>query len=258
MTEGRKADIKLLGVVILALIVFFILIGYTDIFAGTIRKGSDVEICRLSVLAQAKTKFIGSSPIKLECPRRQVKFFNNGVEINGRKDPKYEFRELSNDAVNKAVAEEMRLCWYMMGEGKFNVFEQNPLAGSEKVCTICSEMEFDSSVDKKTEFGGFLDYIKGTKMPGADIYYYDYLVKSQGKFFELVFLKYFTSSGGTTNKIGVDKFEPARDYITYFYAFKPPAADELLEYLGGPSHNLYFIGINTPQNVVADCKTLVN
>ena len=145
MTKGKKGIIGYgaLATIILVLVVAFILLNWAGTFASILKKGSDIEVCRLSVLAQAQTKLLGQTPVSLKCSRRQVKLFNDKIEINGKKESKYEFKEVDDNIVNKLIAEELRLCWYMMGEGEINVFRQNIIVNTDTVCVVCAEISFD-------------------------------------------------------------------------------------------------------------------
>ena len=90
MMKGKKSlGYGTLAVIVLIFVVLLILLPYTDRIVGILKRNGDVETCRLSVLAQSQVKAFGKSPIKLKCGRRQVEFFNNKVEINGKKESKY-------------------------------------------------------------------------------------------------------------------------------------------------------------------------
>ena len=179
MIDGKRSmGYSTLAIIILLLVLAYVLLTNTNTFAGILKKGGDIEVCRLSVLAQASVKLAGQSPLSLKCPRREIKLFNDKVEINGKKEAKYEFKKLDDNIVNKIVAEELRLCWYKMGEGEVNVFQQAYVTEIDTVCLICSEISFDQKLENK-QFQGLVDYLKGNKMHETDIYYFDYLIRSQ-------------------------------------------------------------------------------
>ena len=146
--------------VIAAIVLLSTTIGFVTIFKAK----SDIEVCRLSVLAQAQTKKFGpidlpSSIISLDCPRRHVEFFNNKVEIDGKKSKDYKFGELKEENVNKVIADELASCWYKMGEGIINVFEQEVIVGRDYVCLICAEKDFDKKTEK-TNFKNLVSFLK--------------------------------------------------------------------------------------------------
>lgn len=261
-----------MALIMLALVVAILLIFNTNLLAQVLKRGSNVETCRLSVLAQARLKVAGSSPVRLDCERRNINFFKDKIEINGKKDSKYDFNALDKNTVNKAVAEELRLCWYMMGEGQINVFEQDISGGIENVCTICSEVSFDKEVDANIQFEGLLDYLKGTKIPNQDITYFDYLIRSQRSKYILGVIpwSYWTPwSWGTTDQISdnlqeslrkyqesksYDDFNPSRRYVVYFLAWKPDVTNEALK----TYTSSYYIGLATPSKITEKCSRLAN
>src|SRR3989338_2056864 len=101
MNSKKALGMGTLAVLIISLAVLFTLGFFSDAIAGIITGKGDIETCRLSVLAQSQTKFLGGlveSPISLKCPRIHITFFENKVEINGKKSGNYKFQELSNDA----------------------------------------------------------------------------------------------------------------------------------------------------------------
>ena len=279
MINKKGIGFYTLAVLLILLAILLIFLPFTSNLVGVLKKGGDVEACRLSVLAQSQIKLAGSSPVSLNCDRRQVKFYNNKIEINGKKDPKYDFKQLDSSVVNKAVAEELRMCWYMMGEGELNVFQQQlseaTIVGftGENVCNICSEISFDKSVDRTKQFTGLVDYLKGNKIPNQDAYYFDYLIKSQRDKYLLwgivPWTQYTPWSWGTTDKISdsleedlkkyqetgtYTEFNPDERYIVYFLAWKPSWLKEKLR----SSTSAYYIGLASPGKVVSGCRMLVN
>lgn len=278
MIKGNKSEIGYgaLATLIIAMVIAFILMNYSGALASIVKKGSDIEVCRLSVLAQAQTKVAGQTPVSLQCPRRQVKFFNDKVEIDGKKDDKYDFEKLDDNSVNKVVAEELRLCWYKFGEGKINVFRQN-IAGdiittaSEYVCAICSEISFDKKIDRNKKFSGLVDYLKSSKIPQQDIYYFNYLINSQRNLYLLwgyiPWTQYTPWGWGTTDRItdnfeeslrkykeSSSDFEPGENYVVYFQASKPAWLKDKF----GHTTSAYYIGIGKPAKVAEECKRLAN
>ena len=261
-----------MALIMLALVVAIVLIFDTKLLAQVLKRGSDVETCRLSVLAQARLKVAGSSPIRLDCERRKIEFFEDKIEINGKKETKYDFNTLDDNTVNKVVAEELRLCWHMMGEGQINVFEQDISGGVENVCNICSEISFDKDIKINTRFGGLVDYLKGTKIPNKDITYFDYMVISQPNKYILYILPWshwIPWNWGTTDKISEDlqenlkkyeesqsdnTFNPSRRYVVYFLAWKPDVLNEKLK----TYNSAYYIGITTPDQIAEKCSRLAN
>jgi hypothetical protein len=271
MIGGKKGiGVSTLAVLILFLSIFLVLIAFTGGIKNFLQERSDVEVCRLSAIAQAKTKPAGLdvTKVSLKCPRRQVKFFEDRVEINGKRMRKYKFNKLDSNTVNKVVAEELRLCWYMMGEGELNVFRAN-LVVNENACVICSEIGFDKSVGKQT-FSGLVDFLKTEKIPNSDEYYIDYLVKSQRNMYltvPFVGLLPWTQYGpwgyGTTNfiedeskrqKPDTTSFDTSKQYVIYFLGFKPGIVNSVLQAFD----SAYYIGLGEPEKAVKECQRIVN
>jgi len=263
MIKERRAQYRYLVTIAIVLAGFLVLAAFTTIFGAEVTKKGDIEVCRLSVLTQAQTKTFGQTHTSLKCPRRQVKFFNSKVEINGKKESKYEFSELDDEAVNKVIAEELRICWGMMGEGDLDVFRQpiitlTSLEAGKTVCTICSEISFDKRIEKD-RFVGLLNYLKGTKIPERGIYYFDYLVKAQrdqylGNWDRIPFAQYTPWGWGTTSKIEEDFFQADRDYTIYFLGWKPDWLDDKVR----AYTSAYYIGLGTPGKAAEECYRLVN
>src|SRR3989338_5222821 len=222
MTSKKGLTWSTFGILVLLAATFLLLWAFAGNFVGILKEGGDVEACRLSVLAQAQTnKLVGTSPVPFQCNRRQVKLYNNKIEINGQKDTKYDFKELNSNIVNKLVAEELRLCWYALGEGELSVFEQDLIDPGiitftgESVCDICAEISFDKSVDSTKQFTGLLDYLKSTKVPDGSYYYFDYLIKSQKDkyIFGIVPWTHYTPwSWGTTDQVSENLEENLKKY----------------------------------------------
>ncbi|MDP3766223.1 MAG: hypothetical protein Q8R04_06955 [Nanoarchaeota archaeon] len=278
--EKKGIGYGIMAMILLVLVISGVLLSYTNSLAGILKKESNIEVCRLSALAQAQTKFAGQSPISLKCSRKEVKFFNNKVEIDGKKESKYEFNQLDDNSVNKVVAEELRLCWYMMGEGRVDVFRQDVVdeaviyTSGENVCIICSEISFDSKANNK-RFSGLLDYLKSTKIPKdkvkEDTYYFDYLIHSQRDRYllwgNIPWTQYTPDGWGTTDKISdnVEEnikqytasssgFDTNENYIVYFLAWKPAWAQEKI----GHTISAYYIGLGKPSKVAKECRRLAN
>ena len=118
--EGIGTLVAIISVAVAAIILF----AFSGELFAKGKNASDIEACRLSVIAQGETKIAGKTLAALKCPRREIKLFDGKTELNGKK-LSYKFKDLNEEIVNKAVAEELRLCWYRMGEGK-KIFSMNP------------------------------------------------------------------------------------------------------------------------------------
>lgn len=252
-SKKAMSGVSILAIVIISLAVLLGLGVFSGTIAGIITKAGDIETCRLSVLAQAQTKFLGESVINLECPRRQVTIFEDKVEVNKKKDRNYKFKELSNDAVNKVIAEELRLCWYKMGQGYVDVFEQS-LLGSDFTCTICAEIKFDGKIEREEKFTGLNDYLKSYNIPKNNIKYYDYLSGLKDFNYDSFGYTFYFAWTYPDEPIDVNKvyFDKDKQYIIYFLAFKPSFIDEI------EIDSAYSVGVGTPDKLIERCETLMN
>ncbi len=163
-------------ITVLIFIVAFLVIGFiaVKIFDIMTSKG-DTESCRLSVLAASQTTIAGKTSIELQCPRKNIVVYPEYYTVDGNKR-KYSSEEYTEN-VKRVFAEEMRECWYKMGEGDVKVFEDK-LLDNENVCLICNHIEFQNPSDP--EITAFQDYLENTKIPASlnsltDTTYYDYI-----------------------------------------------------------------------------------
>lgn len=187
-----KAQIGSLIKIILLAVAFILLLALTYLFFVKANNQGNVEACKLNVLAQDTTKTpgltgTGSGLSLTKCNKNYVYFSDTKVETgwdpdsvkasevfyNGKKVKR--FAELNDYIVNQVIAEEMRKCFYQMGEGKVAVFNSNVFK-SQNVCFVCSEIVFRPDVPQDTEFVGFIEYLKKTSYDakGSKLSYYEY------------------------------------------------------------------------------------
>lgn len=235
--------------------------GYS--LANQLKEDTDIETCRLSVLAQAelrKVPVIGiSSPktiVPLDCPRRKIKIFEDKVEIDKKKLKRYKFNQLNREDVNRILAEELRLCWYKMAEGTKDVFEYDWLVSLKNVCLICAEIEFDKELNEQS-FDGLLDYLKSNNLPKSDITYFNYLIRNQRDRYlgYLPWSQYWTPwSWGTTNEIDKGSISTIEKYYIYFLAYKPDFFNTNIK----AYTQAYYIGLGNGNKLTGECNEQVN
>jgi len=194
------SGMELVGVMIILLVTIVFLSGALSQILELFKIKSETEACRASLLAHATLKKAPLAiPSKIDCPRKKMVFYDDKVMINDKKVE--EFSKLTNDIVNRHVAEQMRNCWYAVGEGKLDVFS-GEIAGINNVCLVCAEITFGEDVDD--EIYGYLDkYVKENKVPvkgKEEITYADYL--------------------GPAAKI-YGSVDTAKKYYIFFMAMKP-------------------------------------
>lgn len=233
--------------------------GYS--FASELKEGADIEVCRLSVLAQSQFRKIPiidvntpKTVVSLDCPRRNIKISEDKVEMNGKKYSKYSVKKLSNDEINLIISEEMRKCWYKMSEGSKDVFEYSYWFVGDKICLICSEIEFDEKLKGKS-FTGLLDYIKSKHIPKDQTKYFDYFIKSQQNRYPLYGLTwedYNPWGYGNRKEVPEDKINSDQKYSIYFLAYKPGL-------LATPAiSQAYYLGIGKESKLAEECEIVVN
>lgn len=252
--------VVLLAFILVAIVLLAFSTQLSDLFKGS----SDIETCRLSVLAQAQTR---KTPIgidapttltPLKCPRRNIKIFENKVELNGKKTDAHKFKQANNDEVNHVAAEELRLCWYMLNEGKKNILENSRILGGDNTCLICSEISFDDKLKEKV-FSGLEEYANSKKTKEG-ITYFEYLTRSQKNMIH-------SSSGETYEKYySIWSFGPSKEntegkllgnqkYAIYFAAYKPAW---LLQKIPGTKSQVFYAGIGEENSIAKQCDILAN
>ncbi|MBI4439384.1 hypothetical protein HY638_00260 [Candidatus Woesearchaeota archaeon] len=240
------SGIEMVAILIIMLVAFLLMFGAGTTIIGLLKHKTDIEACRASVYAHATFKGQIGALKTIECPRREVVFYNDKVEIDGNKAE--DFKELNNDIVNRYVAEELKNCWYMMGEGKLNVFKEE-LVGTNKVCLVCSEATFDKSLDKNY-YAGLAEYLKNKKMPSKNVENITYSQYLWGE-----------------NNIGEQNIGANKRYYFFFEAIKPGILSSLIpqdilnkaDYLVvGPEGIQSTVTLGTVDKVSAFCDYLYN
>lgn len=251
----KKGEMKSATTLILFVVVFF---SVTLIFSkgvGFADERTTDELCRLSVLARINTQGLtGTSPIALDCPRKNVvlfdegsKFYHSGeLNVDMKKLPINQFSDPENSPTEKRklmkyFADEYAECWYKMGEGDMKVFNPPsgyPFEGFETTCIICSDISFDQSYSGDmftlNEFEDFMKTEKYTKH-GKEELYRDYLYQDFSGFrnvasYLYTFNTYFDLKGQKAIQQSVldptAKLEKNQSYIIFFERakFNPTAA----------------------------------
>ncbi len=179
--EAQKVTVSLL---VLIIIVLFLAFFSARVFEFMTSKG-DIESCRLSVVASGKISDVsmGISTLDLECPRKNIVFSPDSYTIDeGERDYASENEEDYSDNVKQVFADEMRECWYKMGEGEVDLFSN--VAGTSTQCIVCSTLSFENPPE--TDIGNLMTYIQETTIPVSvqtqeQITYYDYLYREAGE-----------------------------------------------------------------------------
>ena len=123
-------------ILIICCVVAIILGMFVGGWAKIMDKGSDVEVCRSSIILAAQSKKIGNEAwTPLDCPRKDLLIKRGDVVRKG---------VIDQERVHKIVADAMAECWYMFGEGKMDPFSNwGKGAQEENLCIICKNIQFD-------------------------------------------------------------------------------------------------------------------
>jgi hypothetical protein len=188
----KKASISLMLILVIVIVV---MVGIAVIWVALAPKlfsSINREMCRNSIAAQSAALDLpmGEKIFSPDCKTYPVTFYDTRVEINGKTTKVYDprvkktvakFNGLTDDIVNRVMAEELRYCWYQFLEGKKPILDKRNrisvhLGALPRVCLVCDEFSFDKSVKQQT-FNGFYDYTKNTKMLNSNMTYYQYFAE---------------------------------------------------------------------------------
>ncbi|MBN1792555.1 hypothetical protein JW826_02630 [Candidatus Woesearchaeota archaeon] len=198
-------------VIALAAVAVVLLLWVGKVYAGT-DDTKDRLACRSTVSAQAVTLNPIKDLVDPDCPTYNIKFYNNRVEKNTKAINVYDIRSgtvtkkfdgLSDDIVNRVLAEELRLCWWQFLEGKKSIWSISFFFRNDgQTCYICDEVLFDESVNNQLSFKKFLEFTQKTKISNSDQTYYQYFAEQQRLYDQSVY--------GTNPKVVWDKFADGR------------------------------------------------
>ena len=200
--------------IILVLLVFFILFGISGKILQIIKESGNDAACTASAQISSGTKIGGIETIQLNCPIKliDIKMGDLTAEINKARDQlnrisKYnqnnpnkpitveyfmnpDSKKLKEYALDQKISEQMRKCWYTLGEGKLDLFnawygDQNKhywdiLFPKDKIpitCVVCSRIKFDQDIKTAyPEVKSLNEWLKMNTVPSKDVTYYDYLI----------------------------------------------------------------------------------
>ncbi len=154
---NKKAMSEKTLITVLIFIVAFLVVGFIGLkIIDVLTSKGDTESCRLSVLIADKSPL----DVTLSCSRNQIVLYPDYYTINGDKE-KYSSTDYTEN-VKKVFAEEMRQCWYKLGEGELDPFTAS-LMTLDQVCFICSHISFENA--PVTEIGNLHEFLQDTKIP---------------------------------------------------------------------------------------------
>lgn len=176
--RGRKAITqRQLVVLIVATLCFIILLTVVADFVGQLLNRQGIEACRTSLIAAStgKVPVVGKT-MDFDCERRDVEITEDDVAVGGN---------VNKQEIKYRMAEELRRCNYMTGEGSIDPYKKEALQDTG-ACLICSEVSFSeglSDVDKDLTGLDLYSYIKeaGIEKDEQDGTYIEYLRKNRGE-----------------------------------------------------------------------------
>ncbi|MBU0958357.1 MAG: hypothetical protein KKB31_00285 [Nanoarchaeota archaeon] len=168
--ELTTQQIVTLVILIVSFIIILIFIFLLDL-GGT----TDAEICRNSVVLRGNSVVPGDA-VGLDCGREYLCITKDG-SCEGLTNP--EVKKVDNlEGIYGVVAEEMRSCWWMFGEGKVKYIDDAALKRNH--CSICDQILFDDSLEEllegevKISKDALYDYLATNNMVGKENTYAEY------------------------------------------------------------------------------------
>lgn len=154
--------------------------------------GIDKEACHQSVVYKASVPEIKDRDlmdIELKCKVENICISYNS-KGNCDKDfqgEKYITKQIIGEGnereneVNKIFADALYECWWMMGQGKIQVFTRD--SDTKKYCNICNRIVFDEEI--KNEIGrvnGITKYLTKNNYKGSEKTYWQYITNSEANY----------------------------------------------------------------------------
>lgn len=201
---------------ILVVIGSIILLSYGYLVAKELKKGTDIEACRISVIKASELKAGGKALVALDCPRENITITMKDIEEAG---------EISENKIKRIFAEEMRKCWHKLGRGANVPFNQNFLFGQKRACLVCSEIYFDDELAyelRNKEVTEFTKFLNTTRMNGE--HYYDYFTRELYATERAIpFIARRVARGEESALEGIDSISAQKDYYVVYEVYSPTA-----------------------------------
>jgi hypothetical protein len=172
---GKRGELTTQQIVLLIILILSFAVVLFFIFRLNLYNSTEEEICRNSVVARG-SQVIPPESFPLECKRQYICITGDKTCEGMTKPEKYDVK--TKEEVYQVLADEMADCWWMFGEGKVD-YVKNDMK-SKLYCSICSQIEFDDSLEKI--FNGktfdkreFYQYLSLKNISGQDQTYSEYL-----------------------------------------------------------------------------------
>ena len=205
--------------IILAIIALGIMIIIILRITGVWPSAVTESTCEASVYARSSAVIKGTQLVSLKCAT-QYKCFTAG----GKCPSGYDKVTVANDnEIKQKLAEEMYLCWKMLGQGKIRFTDYSAI--SEKVCLPCSIITFDDKL-KGRQIKEFQTYLAITNTPSG-MTYMQYLTNAKE-----------IDTGGDNSIIDTNK-DYAVIYSLYSYSYLSKAVGGGIGVISGTIISFY-------------------
>ena len=89
--------------------------------------------------------------------------------------------EEKKEEIMRVYADALADCWWMMGEGKIDIFSREPtLEEFETRCVICARIAIEKNLKQEiTQINDFSKFLEQNKVPGKSLTYLQFLTASQ-------------------------------------------------------------------------------
>jgi len=190
--RGKISAVEMETIIIVIIILISAVIIIGAIYLVDLTGRIDKEACHASVLARS-IKYgdvVTKSTINLQCKTEHVCItLTNAGKGCGVNDYKYKINPGTDDQVLNQIQEEIAGqfydCWWMLGEGRADFFDETTLKNfgigtTSSSCVICSVLTFDDGIKSKFSEIDISSYLNNNKVPGKDETFLQYFTSDEG------------------------------------------------------------------------------
>jgi len=194
--KNKKAAISVEFIIILVILVVSFAVILLFYYAFDWKGGIDKEACHQSVIYKATVPDLlekKAIEIPLNCQTEKIcisESSKKGACDGDYLGEKYEIINLKetdenkrNNEINQIIADKLYDCWWMMGQGKVQLYSRD--FSQKKTCVICTRIAFSKELQDKTEkIPGLLRYLSSpyNKIPNSEQTYWMFLTNSNSNF----------------------------------------------------------------------------
>jgi len=174
--KGKKAELTTQQIVMLVVLITSFAIILFLLFRLNLGENTAKEICRNSVVMKGNSQ-LPKDAVSLNCHTSYV-CISGDRTCESMTKPIIE-KVKSKEEVYEVLANEMKDCWWMFGEGKINYIGEE--LKSKRYCSICSHIGFDESTKELFDSGKidkreFYNHLSNKKISGDGKTYLEYFV----------------------------------------------------------------------------------